>query len=778
MTVSEKALAPTVAPPLFLLAARTEVESRLLQDRVRESGRAGDVPDFLIIGRTPLDANQPLRARLRDLAPGEDRLLVPVRVAWLPKERDGARSARVRDLVLTGDPRNPRASQQRFLVSRDPSRALAIWGEPASVSELRRIYETLHTSAASNLDGFIEFVARRATLALEREEAHLLGPQYKIPRLVREEIRSSPGFRAGLLKLAAETGRDPQEVERAAVAGLDEMVAGYGRTQIDVALRLGRMMYRRGYEDRLDYDREGAEKLLAQARHHAAVLLPSHRSNMDAGVMPSAWHELRLPPTHTFAGINMAFWPLGPIMRRSGSIFIRRDTKEDPVYRYVLREYLGYLVEKRFHLEWYIEGGRSRTGKMLPPRLGLLTYVVDAYLEGRTDDVILVPASITYDQLKEVEDFAAEAHGRAKEKESFGWLFRSLRGDGRGHYGRIYVRFGAPLSLREMLGPTRANGPMDAAEQKTMLNRIGLEVSWRINQATPVTATALVTLSLLGTQGTAVTFEHVAGSARSHLADARRRGLPLTDSAAALDGDQGVDAALDALVGKGVVERCDDGLEPVFVIGPNQFLAAAFYRNSIVHHFLDDSITELAVAMATPGPPDGVLDLAFELRDLFKFDFFFRDKETFRAAVSDSLERREPNWRSLAPEGSSDLLDRFDPLTAHLTLRSFLEAYFVVALALRSCGEAPAPARSDLLTRCAGIARQLLLQRRIHNSESLSSHLFSTGMELAHHRGLMASGTAASRGAFVSQLVPVLDGVHRVEAAAKTQFMRSRMTDG
>ena len=103
-------------------------------------------------------------------------------------------------------------------------------------------------------------------------------------------------------------------------------------------------------------------------------------------------------------------------MTRSGSIFIRRDTRDDPIYRFVLREYLGYLVEKRFHLEWYIEGGRSRTGKLLRPRLGLLTYVIDAYREGRTDDVVLVPASITYDQLREVAEFADEAHGGRKRK--------------------------------------------------------------------------------------------------------------------------------------------------------------------------------------------------------------------------------------------------------------------------------------------------------------------------------------------------------------------------
>ena len=146
---------------------------------------------------------------------------------------------------------------------------------------------------------------------------------------------------------------------------------------------------------------------------HPAVLLFSHRSYIDGAVVPLAMQENRLPPVHMFGGINLAFPPLGTLMRRSGVIFIRRNIG-DPLYRYVLKEYVGYVVEKRFNLSWSIEGTRSRTGKMLPPKLGLLTFVADAYLDGRSEDILLQPVSISFDQLHEVAEYADYARGGEK----------------------------------------------------------------------------------------------------------------------------------------------------------------------------------------------------------------------------------------------------------------------------------------------------------------------------------------------------------------------------
>src|SRR4029078_12096643 len=103
------------------------------------------------------------------------------------------------------------------------------------------------------------------------------------------------------------------------------------------------------------------------------------------------------------------------------------------VYKFVLRQYIDYLIEKRFPLEWYIEGGRSRSGKLLPPRFGLLAYVIDAYRRGKSEDVYLIPTSIAYDQIQDVGEYVAEQRGAAKQRESFGWFLKVVRSPQRGH---------------------------------------------------------------------------------------------------------------------------------------------------------------------------------------------------------------------------------------------------------------------------------------------------------------------------------------------------------
>ena len=179
-----------------------------------------------------------------------------------------------------------------------------------------------------------------------------------------------------------------------------------------------------------------------------------------------------------------------------------------PVYTYVLREYIDYLVEKRFSLQCYVEGGRSRTGKLLPPRFGLLAYVADAYRRGRSDDVVLVPVSIAYDQLQDVARVRRESRAASKRRESIGWLVRALpraarplRPDLRPLRRAALARAGARARRdRRRATPTSDSLP---------LQKVAFEVSRRINEVTPITATSLVTLSLLGAQGRALTLEQV-----------------------------------------------------------------------------------------------------------------------------------------------------------------------------------------------------------------------------------------------------------------------------
>jgi glycerol-3-phosphate O-acyltransferase len=543
-------------------------------------------------------------------------------------------------------------------------------------------------------------------------------------------------------------------------------------------VKAGRALLGRGYE-RIDYDPAQVERARALLASTPCVVLSSHKSYLDGGALTVGFHDHGLPPLTVFGGINMAFWPLGTLWRRNGMVFIRRGG-EDAVYRGTLRQYLAQLVSERRPLQWFIEGTRSRTGKLGPPRLGLLAYLVDAWRDGRIDDLHLLPVTVSYDQLQEVAEYAGEARGAAKVAESLGWLLRFVRAQ-RGHFGRVYVRFGEPISLNEALGARQAARTRSPEQRQLELARLAFEVSCRINDATPITGTALVSLALLGARGRALTLPQIRTAVQGYLDFAARRNLPRAPTAA-LDTEGAINAVLQGLVAQGVAREHRGGREPVFGIAPDAHLAAAYYRNTIAHYFLLGSIAELALLEAARQPRDqraqAFTDEALALRSLLEFDFFFRERDAFLADLVAETSRLAPDWRErldAGPDGVRTLLERAPTLSSDMLLRPFFEAYGVVADALAARDPDTTADATQLLDECLGLGRQYVLQRRLGHPEAVSRHLFAAGLKLARHRGLCEAGPgeALRRTTFAGQLHGVLRrlqvvhdiAVRRVEAA-------------
>jgi len=746
---------------VLLIQAGTPTEARLIRDRIAAAGGTSRPP--VSLGHSGIAAS---------LLAEPDVRLLPVRVAWLPE--DGRRTGQLTDLIR--DPYHPSERQQRRILARHPGRAIVLAGEPATVGELRERW--VETTGGGEDADFGAYVARRATLALDRAEYQLHGPRYKTPSLVKEEILASRRFRTGLKGVRRGADQAPPSLAEAGHI-LDELAAGWSRRLIDVMPVIGRLIFQRGFDPQIDYDDTQVERLRAATQRQPGILLWSHRSNLDTLVLAAALQEKGLPPAHLFAGVNMAFGPMGAIMRRAGVIFIRRSTADDPLYKYVLREYVGYVLEKRFNLSWSIEGTRSRTGKMLPPRLGLLSYAADAYLTGRVDDLLLLPVSVTFDQLHEIAEYAEYARGGSKKPEGFGWLYHFVKAQGARHYGKIYVRFGEPVSLSAFLGPPGGPIASDPAAERLALAKVAFEVAWRINRGMPVTATALITTILLAMHGAALTFDQIRlalGDALDYLAS---RAIPQTASVPALAAAEPVRATLDALAAGGLVTCVADGPEPVWLIGPDHQLAATFYRNSLIHFLLDSALCELAVLAASQAvglePVDAFWAEIGWLRDLLKFEFYFRDRDEHRRQVREEMDRHDPDWEELlgaGPAGADALLAQMRPLVSQLLVRPFVEAYRLVAEVLVH-DEAPAD-DAEVIRRALGLGHQYVAQRRLRSSESVSVLLFQTALQLMRNRGLLEAGsdTAERRGVFLAELRDLLKRLDRIEDLAIRRYIR------
>lgn len=763
---------PSGAPQsvVALVDAGSPVERELIGGWLAEGGVAAELGIDAPVTQLDLDPDA-VAARL--VGRRDDPLVLPIRVLWLPPERDGVRRITFADLVTLSNPRSPHRLLQRRLVAKAPDRHLVLTGRPARLSELR----ANNPAAADSAEPFARAIVRAGIVALERAERSVIGDRYKVPRLVAEEILDSPEFLRRLDDIAERMSLTPREVYRRAERALRELVAAQSRLVSDLFTQAMRPVHASAWQ--VDADPSGLAGLRRLNQRHPLVFLPSHRSYVDAFVLGDALARNDFPPNHVIGGANLRFWPMGPIARRTGTVFIRRSFGDDEVYKAVVEEYFAYLLAKRFNLEWYFEGGRTRTGKLRPPRYGLLNYLAAAIRSRRVEDVMLVPVSITYERLNELGAIATEQAGGAKKRENLPWLAQYVRNQ-QHSAGHVYVRFGTPLSARERLG---AHGdplePGDSSaeiqdDERRAVQRLAFEVAVGINAVTPITVNSLVTLVLLGVHERALTLGEVRMALRPVRGYIDRRGLP-SGELDALDDDHGLAVVLEQLSAAKVVTVYRGGLEPVYSIQSGAHLEAAFYRNSAVHWFVNRAILELSVLAAVEAPEGKQLDAgwetAYRLRDLLKFEFFFPERTEFAAEMTAEMLLAVPDWHSRTADGTvgTDILAVLRDsgfIMAHRVLRSFIDAQLVVAERLEAQGAAPVD-RKQFIDECLAVGRQMLLQQRLHSPESVSSELFSSALKLADNHGLLTPDGAdlpARRRAFADELRTIGGRIARAAA--------------
>jgi glycerol-3-phosphate O-acyltransferase len=562
-------------------------------------------------------------------------------------------------------------------------------------------------------------------------------------------VAGSADFRNAAADLARRLGRPEEDVIREVTAALRELDTTHDPVAMAAWRRLSRWLTR-AYQ--FDVDECALDRLQALDRDHSLLWLPSHVSYLDAWVLPETLELRHLSPTFGLAGINLSLWPLGPLGRRIGWLFIRRSSRDpnyaaahpqsgdsdDRVYRLAVRLFIAHLLQGRNNLAFSLEGGRTRTGKLRPPHYALMRYAADAVRAHEGPDVMLVPIAIVYDQLRELPTVTAEATGLPKPKEGVRWLMRLARQQ-RDHLGRVYVRFGEPVPLRSRLEEIEAEAGAAHA-----LERVVLEVYHGINNATPVTPTAIVALALLGA-GHAVTLAELTAGIDPLARYLRQRSHPVSGDTDMSDPAH-VRRALDVLVRSGVVTSFDGGTEPVFGLVADRHLVAAFYRNTAIHFLVPRAIAELVLLRIEQEHPEDLEEAswreALRLRDLLKFEFFFPRRRDFADELRAEIALIDDRWlhdveRGVSSSGAREWLDQAHPHVAHLVLRPFLEAYLVVGerLADHPAGEALDTER--FLRECLGVAQQWYLQGRLASAESVSLELFRTALRLARHRGLL-----------------------------------------
>lgn len=716
---------------LFILDAFHDVEEQLLKECI--SSKNPDKSDEVLVPITRVQEDPNVSELCRKLRDNEDSLVVPVRVVWHQPDETQQRAPKFRDLFL-GDSRHPNKLRARMILHRNPGRAECIAGTPATVAELRERYAEQRTQLndRDSEEDFAAFVARQAGLALDITERRLNGSRYKVPKYVVNSLQSSARFKAAIQEYAIDKGKSVADYEDETRGYLKEMVATPSTFFVDAYAAFNRFMLTQGYENEIVVDPDSLERMRHIVRNHPSMLLWTHKTYLDGCVVPKVMFDNDFPMPHMFGGLNMAFLGLGSFLRRSGAIFIRRSFQDNELYKLALRHYIGYLMEKRFPMNWAFEGTRSRVGKLMPPRFGLLKYVLEAAEETEAENIHIIPLSISYDMISDVDEYSQEQAGRKKGAESLSWFIGYIRGLRR-PMGRIYLDIGEPVVLDKA----------PAQNDRLALSKVAFQVGVEVNKVTPLTVPSLISMALLGAAPQALTLDELLHELHGLVEWAKARDIRLS-SDVDLNNLEAMRNVAGIMIENGVITRFDEGPEAIYGIAPDQDLSASYYRNTVIHYFVDKAIIELSL-MKAHDAADDQRSLVFwaqaeRLRDLFKFEFFYAPTEQFRDDVRKEFMRISPDWEAQLNEGGQaldDLMISLRPVVAHATLLPFVEAYRIIADILTGLPAGEDIDEKSCINQAMKYGEQLYLQRRINGRASVGKLLFKNGFKLVGHMGLL-----------------------------------------
>jgi glycerol-3-phosphate O-acyltransferase len=528
-------------------------------------------------------------------------------------------------------------------------------------------------------------LARALQIFLYREERLVWGPTLLPRRIVRRHVLRDQELARLVRRLSNERGLPRRRVWREARGYFDEMAANFNGLYFGMLAAVFNWVWPRIFAG---LEIVGLEKVAECVKEHPVVLVPCHRSHFDYLILTYIFHTNYLSPPHIAAGNNLSFWPMGPLFRGAGAFFIRRSFEDNELYKTVFRKYLTFLIREGYTQEFFIEGGRTRTGKILTPKLGMLSAIVNAFVLGIRRDLYLVPISIHYGRIPEEEAYRREVAGEEKQPESLGALLRARSVLSR-WYGTVYVSYADPISLSAALGPLRERfqvgfrEPGVEEEKRRFVQRLGFRLLREVNGAAVAGATAVSATTLLGAPRAACRLSDFLDGSHTLIGLLRASGVRLTSSLERNEKSK-FRESLGWLEGGGLVQRLHDSDGVVLHVPNEKRFNLDFYKNNTIHFFLLPSL--LTRALLAEVPLSALRAHIAWWLNLYRWEFPIPERD----ALGTELER----WLAYYRECGAMLGDTAAPEHAVIRatsgiLENFREAYLVAARTVSAQAEWP-----------------------------------------------------------------------------------------
>ncbi|MCW9710586.1 glycerol-3-phosphate 1-O-acyltransferase PlsB [Avibacterium sp. 21-586] len=433
-------------------------------------------------------------------------------------------------------------------------------------------------------------LARVAKIHFSKQRISATGPRLPNRQAMFNKLLQSPAILKAIEDEAKSKKISIEKAQKEAYKILDEIAANVSYEGLRVADRFLRWLWNKLYQG-IDVQHADRVRKLALDGHEI-VYVPCHRSHIDYLLLSYVLYHQGLVTPHIAAGINLNFWPVGAMFRRGGAFFIRRTFKGNRLYSTIFREYLAELFHRGYSVEYFIEGGRSRTGRLLAPKTGMMSMTLQALLQRQTRPISVVPVYVGYEHVLEVDTYAKELRGAAKEKENAGLVIRvikKLRNLGKG-----YVNFGEPIVLSSYLNQhfPEWKEPHSEEERSSWFNKavdsVSNQVMVNINNAAAVNAMNLTGLALLSSRQRALTREQLL----EQLASYQQFLQNVPYSSDIIVPTETPEEMLDHVLNLdrvGVVQEKDNFGE-IIRLERNYAVLMTYYRNNIQHLFVLPSL--------------------------------------------------------------------------------------------------------------------------------------------------------------------------------------------
>lgn len=473
----------------------------------------------------------------------------------------------------------------------------------AVTGRLRRLFSIIFLGRKTRVQ-FAQPISIRALVDLEKGEERterlidrllrvhfrntktaVIGPDLSHRRTLVKAMIHEPAVQKAIAEEAKRENISLEKAQQKALRYAKEMASDYSYIAIRFLELVLSWFWNKFYDGINLKNVEGVREV---APGHEVVYVPCHRSHVDYLLLSYLLFTNGLTPPHIAAGINLNMPIIGGLLRRGGAFFMRRTFKGNPLYTAVFNEYLHTLCRKGFPVEYFVEGGRSRTGRTLQPRTGMLAITLQNYLRSHRLPLVFVPVYVGYERVLEGKTYLGELRGKAKKKESFFDVFKVLASIRKQRFGKVSVNFGQPIKLTEFLNqhqPEWASQQYDENSRpewlKPTTHALAQTIAQHINSAAAINPANLVAMVLLSTSRLAL--DEIALEKVLDLYLVLLRAVPYSEHASlpSGDGQSMIQFALDMKL----IAQQQDPLGKICYLDEQNAVLMTYYRNNVLHMF-------------------------------------------------------------------------------------------------------------------------------------------------------------------------------------------------